>query len=199
MSLQESSPSQATRELARCHKSSAASGRRRGGAVALRRIDVAELTIRRRRNGHGVQYIGPGGRPIREPRVLSRFKRLAVPPAYEDVRYAADPDAYIRAVGRDIAGRMQYRYHPDWDKVREQRKARHRARLIRLLPGIRAAVSRHLRDRNFSCEFAIAAVIDLIACAAIRPGSEAYLREHGTRGVATLLKSMSRSRATASS
>ena len=37
-------------------------------------------------------------------------------------------------------------------------------------------------------QFAAAALVDLIACTAIRPGSEAYVRERGTRGAATLLK-----------
>jgi DNA topoisomerase-1 len=32
-------------------------------------------------------------------------------------------------------------------------------------------------------------VIELVACSAIRPGSEDYRRLHGTRGAATLLKS----------
>ena len=31
-------------------------------------------------------------------------------------------------------------------------------------------------------------LVDLIACTAIRPGSETYVRERGTRGAATLLK-----------
>jgi DNA topoisomerase-1 len=38
-------------------------------------------------------------------------------------------------------------------------------------------------------EFALAAVIELIARTAIRPGSESYARLNGTRGAATLLKS----------
>ena len=157
--------------------------------AALRRIEVDELTIRRRRNGKGFQYLGPGGKPICNPRLLTRLKRLAVPPAYEDVFYAADTSAHIQAIGRDSAGRAQYRYHPEWDKVREMRKAQQLARLLRLLPKIRRAIARYLRDKVFSREFASAAAIDLIAATAIRPGSEAYAREHGTRGAATLLQS----------
>ena len=51
-----------------------------------------------------------------------RLASLAVPPAYEDVLYAADPKAHIQAIGRDAAGRLQYRYHPDWQRVRETAK-----------------------------------------------------------------------------
>jgi DNA topoisomerase-1 len=157
--------------------------------AALHHVEAGELTIRRRRNGHGFFYVQPNGRPLRDKRTLIRLKRLAVPPAYEDVVYAADPRAHIQATGRDSAGRIQYRYHPDWEQVRELRKARRLARLIHLLPKIRSAVSRHLRGAEASRDFALAAVVDLVACTALRPGSDSYAQEHGTRGAATLLKS----------
>jgi len=157
--------------------------------IGLRYVTVDELTIRRRRNGAGFVYLNGGGRPLRDKRILFRLKRLAVPPAYEDVLYAADPHAHLQAIGRDAAGRAQYRYHADWEKVRELRKAGRLARLAAALPKIRAWVSRHLGDRAPSRERAIAAVIDLVALTALRPGSETYAKEHGTRGAATLLKS----------
>ena len=50
---------------------------------------------------------------------MRRLASLAMPPAYEDVHYAAYARAHLQAVGRDAAGRLQYRYHPDWEKVRE--------------------------------------------------------------------------------
>ena len=117
----------------------------KNGDVRLRRVDVAELAIERRRNGRGFMYVRDGRR-VADERLLHRFKRLAVPPAYEDVRYAESPTAHIQAIGRDSAGRIQYRYHPDWDKRREQRKARRLKELVRLLPKIRRALGRHLRD-----------------------------------------------------
>lgn len=160
----------------------------RGGSIRLRRVDVAELSIERRRNGRGFIYLRDGRR-VADERVLYRLKRLAVPPAYEAVRYAESPNAHIQAIGRDAAGRVQYRYHPDWDRLREQRKARRLRELLRALPKIRRALGRYLRDKELTREFALASVIDLIALTALRPGSEVYAREHGTRGAATLLKS----------
>lgn len=180
----EKTTSAAARKLAERLSTSASAQANR-----LRRISVEQLTILRRRTGQGFSYIGPDGRTIQEPRILRRLKRLAVPPAYEEVRFAQDTAAHIQAVGRDSAGRMQYRYHPEWEQIREQRKARHLSELIRLMPAIRAKLSRSLRDKTLSREFALAAVIELISSTAIRPGSEAYAREHGTRGAATLLKS----------
>jgi DNA topoisomerase I len=157
--------------------------------LGLRYVATDALSIRRRRSGKGWSYIGSNGRPIRDPRMIRRLARLAVPPAYRDVLYAADPAAHLQAVGRDAAGRLQYRYHPQWQDVREGRKARRLARLANALPQVRCSVARYLAGSYDSREFACAAVIELVASSAIRPGSEDYRRLHGTRGAATLLKS----------
>jgi DNA topoisomerase-1 len=155
----------------------------------LRRVSPNDLSIRRRRNGKGFAYIAPGGGTLRDGATLRRLKSLAMPPAYEDVLYAEDPRAHLQAVGRDAAGRLQYRYHPEWEKVRERRKAKRLVALVKALPRIRRCVSKHLANGEPTREFALAAMIHLVARSAIRPGSEAYLRAHGTRGAATLLKS----------
>jgi DNA topoisomerase-1 len=155
----------------------------------LRRASAAELTIRRRRSGTGFSYIGSGGKTLRDTTTLRRLKSLAVPPAYQDVLYAEDARAHLQAVGRDAAGRLQYRYHPDWEKVRERRKARRLVALVQALPRIRRCVTKHLAACEPTREFALAAIVELVAHTAIRPGSEAYARAHGTRGAATLHKS----------
>jgi DNA topoisomerase-1 len=163
-------------------------------AIALRRLGLRyiatdKLTIRRRRVGDTFTFISARGRAIRDQITRARLKRLAVPPAYADVLYASDPRAHIQAIGRDAAGRLQYRYHADWEKVRERRKAKRLQRLVAALPGIRRAVNRHLACAAPTRELALAAVIELVSCSAIRPGSEAYAKQNGTRGAATLLKS----------
>ncbi|MEA2991245.1 MAG: topoisomerase [Alphaproteobacteria bacterium] len=155
----------------------------------LRRAAPNDLTIRRRRSGPGFYYIAPDGKVVRDATTLRRLKSLAVPPAYQEVLYAEDPKAHLQAVGRDAAGRLQYRYHPEWEKVRERRKARRLVALVQALPQIRRSVTRHLAAGEPTREFVLAAIIELVARSAIRPGSETYARAHGTRGAATLLKS----------
>jgi DNA topoisomerase I len=157
--------------------------------LGLRYISTDALTIRRKRIGDKFTFVSARGRTIRDEITRARLKRLAVPPAYEDVLYAADPRAHIQAIGRDAAGRLQYRYHPDWEKVRERRKAKRLQRLVEALPRIRRAVNKHLAAAAPTREFALAAVIELVSCSAIRPGSESYAKASGTRGAATLLKS----------
>jgi DNA topoisomerase-1 len=174
-------------------------GIRRNGAPAsaiamakrlgLRYVAADALSITRRRAGKGWSYIGTNGHAIADPKVVRRLTRLAVPPAYRDVLYATDPAAHLQAIGRDAAGRLQYRYHPRWEDVREGRKARRLARLAQALPQVRRSLGQYLAGSDLTREFACAAVIELVSCSAIRAGSEDYNRLHGTRGAATLLKS----------
>jgi DNA topoisomerase-1 len=157
--------------------------------LGLKLADQNELTIRRIRRGKGYQFVRANGTQIRHAGTIRRLHRMAVPPAYRDVRYSPDPNSHLQAVGIDAAGRLQYRYHADWEKVREQRKAHRLAKLVAALPKIRRNVSAHLGGDEPTREFALSAVIELIARTAIRPGNESYARLNGTRGATTLLKS----------
>ena len=157
--------------------------------LGLHLVTSDALTIRRRRCGRGFAYYTADGRQIRDRSLVRRLSSLAVPPAYDDVVYADDPSAHLQAIGRDAAGRLQYRYHQEWEKVREARKAQRLARLTEALPRIRRSVAQYLAAQEPTREFALSAVIELVARSAIRPGSESYARLNGTRGAATLLKS----------
>jgi DNA topoisomerase-1 len=157
--------------------------------LGLKLGDQNELTIRRIKRGKGYAFVRANGSHIRDARTIRRLHAMAVPPAYREVRYAPDPNSHLQAVGRDAAGRLQYRYHADWEKVREQRKAHRLAQIVAALPKIRRKVSAILCGEETTREFALAAVIELIARTAIRPGGESYARLNGTRGASTLLKS----------
>jgi DNA topoisomerase I len=147
------------------------------------------LTLRRRRCGKGFAFVTPSGVFLRDAVTVRRLKALAVPPAYVNVRFAADPAAHLQAVGEDAAGRLQYRYHPRWAEVREALKARRLAGLARSLPTIRRAVGRCLSSEEIDRRFVAASVVELVSLTAIRAGGEEYARERGTRGATTLLKS----------
>src|SRR5882757_6268366 len=105
--------------------------------LGLKLGDQNELTIRRVKRGKSYSFIRANGTPIRHVGTIKRLNSMAVPPAYAEVRYSPDPASHLQAVGRDAAGRLQYRYHSDWEKVREQRKAHRLARLVAALPKIR--------------------------------------------------------------
>lgn len=157
--------------------------------LGLRFARVDELTIVRRRQGSGFGYVDRDGRRIGNKLVTRRLDRLAVPPAYVKAHYSTDPRGHLQAVWRDAAGRLQYRYHAEWTKVREAGKLKRLSHLAKALPKIRKALTRHLAAREPSREFALAAAVELVASSGIRAGRESYARLNGTRGAATLLKS----------
>jgi DNA topoisomerase-1 len=174
---------------ARMSKASPATVEALASEVGLTLGDQNELTIRRIKRGKSYSFVRANGKAIKHLGTIKRLNSMAVPPAYQEVRYASDPTSHLQAVGRDAAGRLQYRYHSDWEKVREQRKAHRLARLVGALPKIRRAVSLHLSGDAPTRELALSAVIELIARTAIRPGNESYMKLNGTRGATTLLKS----------
>src|SRR3954466_454494 len=142
--------------------------------LGLKLGDQNELTIRRIKRGKSYSFVRANGKAIRHTGTIKRLHSMAVPPAYAEVRYSPDPNSHLQAVGRDAAGRLQYRYHADWEKVREQRKAHRRARRAGPPPKTPRTASAHLAGDQPAREFALAAVIELIARTAIRPGSESY-------------------------
>src|SRR5260370_388187 len=127
--------------------------------------------LRRIKPEKGYSFIRANGTAIRHVGTIKRLHSMAVPPAYREVRYSADPASHLQAVGLDAAGRLQYRYHADWEKVREHRKAHRLARLVAALPKIRRNVSMHLSGDQPTREFALSAVIELIARTPIPPGN----------------------------
>src|SRR5438477_13062767 len=112
--------------------------------LGLKLGDQNELTIRRIKRGKSYSFVRANGTPIRHTGTIRRLHAMAVPPAYIEVRYSPDPNSHLQAVGRDAAGRLQYRYHADWEKVREQRKAHRLAKLVAALPKIRRHVPAQL-------------------------------------------------------
>jgi DNA topoisomerase-1 len=73
--------------------------------------------------------------------------------------------------------------------VRETRKAQRLAQFVAALPRIRRKIGKNLSSEELTKEFALSAVIELVANTSIRAGGEAYAKERGTRGATTLLKS----------
>lgn len=161
----------------------------RARRLGLHYVKRESLNIERRRHGDGFAYYDAKENHIENAGAVVRLNALAVPPAYESVRYASDPRAHLQAVGRDAAGRLQYRYHAEWEQVRESEKSARLSELVAVLPNIRRAVTTQLSGKEPTKEFAMAAVIEMVAASAIRPGGDEYAKKNGTRGAATLLKS----------
>ena len=140
-------------------------------------VETADLRLRRRRCGKGFGYIDGEGRTVRDKALKARIRQLAVPPAWTEVCIAEDERAHIQAVGRDAEGRLQYRYHPDWERARAETKAHRLLRLGSALPQLRGAVRKALSTPDLTRSKVIAAVVRLIDRALLRPGYEEYARQ----------------------
>lgn len=154
----------------------------------LRYLTAAELTISRHRARKGFTYRSSKGEAIADRSLRDRIRALVLPPAWEDVRIAVFENAHLQAVGRDAAGRMQYRYHGTWAIARSETKG---ARLLAFgaaLPKIRSAVEEDIKGENGEERKIVAAAVRLIDRALIRAGNCRYARKDGGRGAATLLK-----------
>lgn len=148
--------------------------------------DTEDLPIRRMRCGRGFSYRDASGRPVRNRGELRRFKALAIPPAWEQVRIAAEGNWHVQAIGRDARKRKQYRYHPSWI---EQNKLRDFERLpdfAGALPKIRAFIDTQLRRQAADRERLIGVALRLLEQTLIRVGNDAYLEANGSYGLTTL-------------
>lgn len=123
---------------------------------------------------------------IVEPDEITRLNSIALPPAYTDAWFSADPHAHILATGIDARGRKQYRYHPDFRKEQDSRKFGSCAEFGRHLPQLRQRVEKGLGKRNLSAERALASIVKLLDCGHIRVGNESYTRSNGSFGATTL-------------
>src|ERR1700743_2295377 len=62
--------------------------------LGLKIVRPEQLSLARKRRGDGFTYLDAKGRTIKDKTVLERLKKLAMPPAYDNVIYAADHHAH---------------------------------------------------------------------------------------------------------
>jgi DNA topoisomerase I len=142
--------------------------------------------IRRVRRGGSFTYLYPSGRKVADPALLTRIRRLAIPPAYRDVWICSDPQGHLQATGRDARGRKQYRYHPDWRTHRDAAKFDRMLEFGRSLPRIRRRVAQDLRKPGLPRARVVATLVRLLESTLVRIGNEEYARSNGSFGLTTL-------------
>lgn len=155
--------------------------------MRLRRSRLEEPGITRVRRGTGFAYRDPSGGRV-DAQTRERVQALAVPPAWVDVWICPHANGHIQAVGTDAAGRRQYLYHEDWHRTRGREKHDRVLRLAARLPEARREVSRRLGRRGSTRERVAAVALRLLDAGLFRTGGEEYEAEHGSHGVATLLR-----------
>lgn len=136
--------------------------------------------------GHGFNYTDAEGRPVRDEATLERIRALAIPPAWTDVWICPDASGHIQAVGRDIRGRRQYRYHARWRQARDSDKFDRLIAFGRALPKLRRRVESDLSRRGLPRDKVLAAVVRVMETTLIRVGNREYARRNNSFGLTTL-------------
>ena len=145
-----------------------------------------EPGIRRVRKGRSFEYRYPDGKVVRDPATLDRIRSLVIPPAWEEVWITARPRGHLQATGRDARGRKQHLYHPRWREARDADKFDRMAGFGRVLPRIRARVTRDLRRPGLPKEKVVATIVRLLETTFARIGNEEYAKQNHSFGLTTL-------------
>ncbi|MBO3084565.1 DNA topoisomerase IB [Cellulomonas fengjieae] len=157
--------------------------------VRLRRVRIDTPGWSRRRAGRGFVYLDVDKTRIVDEEHLERITTLAIPPAWRDVWICPWPSGHIQAAGLDDAARRQYLYHQQWTLRRGRLKHDHVLDVARRLPAARRRVKADLELDGMPKQKVLALAFRLLDLAYLRVGGEGYALQHGSYGLATLLRS----------
>lgn len=144
--------------------------------------------IRRTAAGDGFHYHDAKGREVSDEKALARIRALAIPPAWTEVWICPRASGHIQAIGRDVKGRKQYRYHPDWSAHAAETKFERLPDFARALPRLRRRVEADLSRRGPCREKVLATAVRLLELTLIRVGNAQYARQNRSYGLTTLNK-----------
>ncbi|MFL5388786.1 MAG: DNA topoisomerase IB [Myxococcales bacterium] len=150
------------------------------------------MTVVEKLQATGIHRLGTPKRGFRwrgaSRKDLERLQALAIPPAWTDVAVSRSPGSKVQAIGKDKAGRWQYRYGDQAVREREQKKYDRLVAFARALPRMRARVDAALRLPGLPREKVMACILRILSTCFMRPGSDVYAKENGSFGIATLRK-----------
>ena len=126
------------------------------------------------------------GEWVKDNATLDRIRMLAIPPAWTKVWICSNPDGHLQATGLDVKGRKQYRYHPEWSRVRGQAKFEHVLSFGAQLPAMRAQLAKDLARPGLPLDKVLATVVSVMERTQIRVGNDEYAKSNGSYGLSTL-------------
>ncbi|MEO6150893.1 MAG: DNA topoisomerase IB, partial [Mucilaginibacter sp.] len=155
-------------------------------AVGLRYVADNMPGYTRKKSGKGWNFIDADGKVVKDKELIERFTKLVIPPAYTNVWISPHENGHLQFTGVDAAGRKQYRYHTQWNKIRNQSKYHRLQTFAGHLPEIRKQVDTDLSRRNLDYRKVVALVVRLMELTSIRVGNESYKKLYGSFGLTTL-------------
>ncbi|MBP4142675.1 DNA topoisomerase IB [Flavobacterium sp. P4023] len=144
------------------------------------------MSIHKRKRGKGYQYFDEEGNKITDTILLSRFRRLIIPPMWSDVYICKWDDGHIQAIGRDAKGRKQYIYHTTFEKAKQEEKFAKMKSFGKALTKFRKKVLEDIAIKEWTKDKILALIILLLDETGIRIGNKQYANQNGTFGLTTL-------------
>ena len=152
------------------------------------KLDIKRIIVNPKSKKKQYIFLDKHNTQIKDPEILSRVKKLIIPPAYTDIRIANSSNNYLQAVGIDDKGRKQYIYKKSF--VEQQSKTKYcelkhiGEKIIQIQKDVRALMlsDKPIDDKNKM----IALIIYILSNCYFRIGNIHYFNEHKSHGVSTL-------------
>lgn len=154
-------------------------------AASLLYVLDSKPGITRQKKSKGYAY-SLAGKPLKDKTQLERIKKLAIPPSWTQVWICPNSNGHIQATGLDLNGRKQYRYHTDWNKLRNETKFHRLYEFGKVLPLLRRTIKKDMADSTLSERKVLATVVNLMEHTYIRVGNNGYEKLYGSYGLTTL-------------
>lgn len=155
-------------------------------SIGLRYSINTNIGYYRQRKNENFIFVDQNKKTVRDKQIIERINKLVIPPAWEKVWISPYENGHLQATGIDAKGRKQYRYHSQWNKIRNQSKFYQLRKFADALPLIREQVDKDLNRNGLPYEKVMALVIKLIELTNIRIGNESYKKLYGSFGITTL-------------
>lgn len=144
--------------------------------------------IKNKKKSFRFEYYGPTGKLISNKKIIDRCNKLVLPPAWEEVWISTDPDASLQATGKDLKGRLQYKYHADWTAAQAAKKFEGMCAFAKMLPTIRKTVDKDLTLEGMPRNKIVALIVKLIDLYHFRVGNDEYAKKNRSYGLTTIKK-----------
>jgi DNA topoisomerase-1 len=154
-------------------------------AANLIYVSDSKPGIKRIRKGKGFIYLFEG-KKVTDAEILNRIKHLVIPPAWKNVWICSIENGHIQATGLDAKNRKQYRYHQQWNLLRNQTKFSRLLVFGEKLPLLRLQLEKDLSRKDLCLEKVLATIIGVMERTYIRIGNSEYERTNGSYGLTTL-------------
>ncbi len=148
-------------------------------------VSVSDAGISRVRKGEGFEYYY-NNKKVDSKKQLQRIKNLVIPPAWENVWICKNANGHIQCTGLDLRGRKQYRYHPLWQKSRNESKFSRLIDFGNAVKKLRKQITSDLRKKTLCEDKVIATVLALMDETHIRVGNNHYEKTNKSYGLTTL-------------